>query len=72
MRVLLPRARDLTAVVCGGDRAAVEQVLAEPRLAPVAGLRAEPWLAVPDPRRAVLEQALRDGASARVELTEPC
>ncbi len=27
-----------------------------------------PWLPVPDPRRAVLEQAIRDAASASVEV----
>ena len=43
-------------LVTGGDRGAVDEVLADPRLA---GLRVvEPWLAVPDPRRAVLDQAL--------------
>jgi hypothetical protein len=54
------------AVVAGGDRTAVEEVLADPRLAHVR--LHEPWLAVPDPRRAVLEQAVADAASARVEV----
>lgn len=53
-------------VVVGGDRAAVEEVLADPRLS---GLRVlEPWLDVPDPRRAVLEEAVRQACSARVEV----
>lgn len=63
--------RPLAALVCGGDRQAVEQVLDDPRLAPLGDLRAGPWLAVPDPRRAVLEQAVVDGASARVEVSDP-
>jgi hypothetical protein len=59
------------ALVCGGDRAAVDQVLADPRLRRLAEVRTEPWLAVPDPRRAVLEQAVRDGSSVVVELDDP-
>jgi hypothetical protein len=56
------------ALVCGGDRQAVEQVLDDPRLRAFADLRVEPWLAVPDPRRAVLEQAVTDAASVAVTL----
>jgi hypothetical protein len=70
-RVLVTEGGRLQALVCGGDRAAVEQVLADPRLVRLADLRAEPWLAVPDPRRTVLEQAVRDGASMRVVLDDP-
>jgi Actinobacteria/chloroflexi VLRF1 release factor len=53
-------------VVTGGDHAAVDEVLADPRLRglTVVGL----WLAVPDPRRAVLDQAVRDATSVRVEV----
>jgi hypothetical protein len=61
----------LTALVCGGDRPAVEAVLSDPRLAHLAAVRVDPWLAVPDPRRAVLEQAVLDGASVCVEVTDP-
>jgi hypothetical protein len=60
--------RTLEALVCGGDRAAVDHVLEDPRLRPLAELRVEPWLPVPDPRRAVLEQAVGDGSSARILL----
>jgi Actinobacteria/chloroflexi VLRF1 release factor len=56
------------ALVCGGDRQAVELVLDDPRLRPLAAVRVEPWLAVPDPRRAVLEQAVDDAASVAVTL----
>lgn len=58
------------ALVCGGDRTAVEQVLEDPRLRAVAGVRVEPWLAVPDPRRAVLDQAVRDGRSVAVTVSD--
>ncbi|MGN6578098.1 MAG: acVLRF1 family peptidyl-tRNA hydrolase [Nocardioides sp.] len=69
-RVLLAEGGRLEALVCGGDRAAVEQVLADPRLTGLAELRVEPWLAVPDPRRSVLDQSVRDGASMRVLLDD--
>lgn len=53
-------------VVVGGDREAVAQVLTDPRLA---GLQAVgEWLAVGDPRRAVLDEAIRDAGAARVEV----
>lgn len=64
-------ARALDALVCGGDRQAVHEVLADPRLSTLAALRREPWLDVPDPRRAVLERAVADGASAMLEIDEP-
>ena len=59
----------LAALVCGGDRTAVEQVLEEPRLQHLAGVRVDPWLAVPDPRRAGLEQAVADACAIPVEVT---
>jgi peptide subunit release factor 1 (eRF1) len=59
----------LTALVCGGDRTAVEQVLEDTRLQHLTGVRVDPWLAVPDPRRAVLEQAVADACSIAIEVT---
>jgi hypothetical protein len=61
----------LAALVCGGDRTAVEQVLEDPHLRHLTALRVEPWLAVPDPRRGVLEQAVVDGGSIAVTVTDP-
>lgn len=55
--VLIPRVAELDALVCGGDRIAVEAVLADPRLRPLAALRAGPFLAVPDPRLRILQGA---------------
>jgi peptide subunit release factor 1 (eRF1) len=49
------RAGELDAVVRGGDRRALEEVLADPRLADVARLAVERVLEVPDPRRKVLD-----------------
>jgi hypothetical protein len=54
-------------VVAGGDRAAVDGVLADARLRGLAVVR--PWLPVPDPRRGVLEDAVADAASVRVEVS---
>jgi hypothetical protein len=67
-RVLAGR---LDALVCGGDRPAVEAVLSDARLAHLAAVRVAPWLDVPDPRRAVLERAVADGSSATVTVTDP-
>ena len=53
-------------LVTGGDRLAVEAVLADSRLAhlDVVG----PWLAVPEPRRAALNTAISDAQSAAIEV----
>ncbi|MGH3443857.1 MAG: acVLRF1 family peptidyl-tRNA hydrolase [Nocardioidaceae bacterium] len=66
--ILLPAHPE--ALVCGGDRAAVEAVLADPRLTHLDAVRCEPWLPVPDPRRAVLDQAAADGRSVRMQLAD--
>ncbi len=53
-------------LVTGGDHAAVQAVLEEPRLR---GLSVDPrWLALPDPRRSVLEQGVADALCALVEV----
>jgi len=54
-RVLLERRLD--AVVTGGDRAAVDAVLADRRLEPLRLLVTSRFLAVPDPRLKVLQAA---------------
>lgn len=56
----------VTAVVTGGDRAAVAAVLADPRLSRV--VRTGPWLDVPDPRRAVLDRAILDAGAIWVSV----
>lgn len=53
-------------LVVGGDRGAVEEVLADARLARLAVVGDR--LPVPDPRRAVLEQAVADALAVRVEV----
>lgn len=67
-RVLLPRAADLDAVICGGDRSAVDAVLADPRLAPLAERRRDPFLAVPDPRLRVLQATPEQFRAVSIEL----
>jgi hypothetical protein len=51
-------------LVVGGDHAAIDAVLPEAGLAEVTVV--EPWLPVPDPKRAILDQAIRDASSIRV------
>jgi hypothetical protein len=53
-------------LVTGGDHAGVDEVLTDPRLRaiPIVG----PWLAVPDPKRGVLEQAIGDAGAIRIEV----
>ena len=53
-------------LVTGGDRTAVAEVLADPRLRGLVVV--DPWLDVPDPRRAVLERAARDAAAIAVDV----
>jgi len=61
----------LDAVVCGGDRRAIETVLEDPRLKDVATLVRPPFLGVADPKQKVLEAAGADARAIRIELTEP-
>lgn len=68
--VLVTEFGGVEALVCGGDRAAVDAVLADPRLTPLGEKRCGPWLAVPDPRRDVLVRAIADARSAQVAILE--
>jgi hypothetical protein len=70
VRLLVPAAARLTAVVTGGDRPFVDAVLSDPRLAPLRPLVAERFLNVPNPKRAVLEDAIRTARSVRIKLVE--
>ena len=65
-RVLADLVRDGGPLVVGGDRSAVEEVLADPRLRLLTVH--EPWLDVPDPRRSVLDEAALRAASAQVRV----
>jgi hypothetical protein len=74
-RILLPHVAGLDAVVTGGDRAAVDHVLADRRLTALAALRdrtgGRPHLAVPDPKLAVLEATPATFRAVRITLSEP-
>jgi hypothetical protein len=71
VRILGPYAGRLDAVVLGGDRRAVTGVRADPRLRPVMKHAVERFLAVPDPRLAVLRDTPRLFLSVRIRLTGP-
>jgi hypothetical protein len=67
-RVLLPRAAELDALVLGGDTAALRTLCADPRLAALLE-RAEPRLLdIPEPRRAVLDEAAQRARCVEVQL----
>jgi hypothetical protein len=70
-RILLPEVRALHALVCGGDRAAVDAILAAPVLAPLAALRAGRLLDVPEPRHAILVAAVAQARAVRILLHDP-
>lgn len=53
-------------VVTGGDHAAISEVLADPRLRALTATGL--WLAVADPRRGILEQAVLDALALRVDV----
>jgi hypothetical protein len=63
--------RRLDAVVLGGDKRAMAELRDDPRLAPYLALATERFITVPDPKRAVLEDAPRLFTSVRIRLTEP-
>lgn len=71
VRLLLPEVTRLTAVVGGGDRRAVDTVLADRRLAPLVPLRAERLLDVPEPRHAVLVAAVTAARAVHIRLRDP-
>ena len=65
-RLLSPPA---AVVVTGGDRAAIDAVLSDPRLARLRDAVVDAWLDVPDPRGAVLDAAIRDAHAPTIEVT---
>jgi hypothetical protein len=70
-RVLLPHAATTEALATGGDRGLVAEVLADPRLRPLAELpRLEP-LVVGEPGKAVLLETPARFRAVRVHIVEP-
>jgi hypothetical protein len=67
-----PSAADLpAALVVGGDRTLVGQVLADQPLRALADLPRRAFYDLPDPRRDVLDRALQRGRAVRLHLLEP-
>lgn len=71
VRVVLPHLGELDALVCGGDRAGVDAAFADPRLARLAGLRTAHLLVVPEPRLAVLQDAVERLRHVPVQVFDP-
>jgi hypothetical protein len=69
--VLLPRLSKLEWVVLGGDRHAIETLRLDRRLAPLFDLATDRFLAVPDPRLAVLRTSPALYRALRIRLVEP-
>jgi len=70
-RVLLPHLESLDAVVCGGDRGAVDTVLADPRLAPLRGLVVPSLLDVPTPDRRLLLDSPSRFRAVSIRVVDP-
>ena len=58
-------------LVAGGDRALLRAVLDDPRLDHLTALPRRELHDLPDPRRAVLEDALRRGRAVRISIEDP-
>lgn len=69
-RVLLPYEHRLDALVLGGDHQAVERLRGDKRLAPLFALATERFLAVPDPKLAVLRRTPQQFLAVRIRLVE--
>jgi len=71
VRVLLPAVGTLAAVVVGGERTAVDAVLADPRLAALRPLVTGRLLDGPDPRQAVLEASYEGLRAVWIRVLDP-
>ncbi|MFI9012335.1 acVLRF1 family peptidyl-tRNA hydrolase [Actinosynnema sp. NPDC053489] len=69
-RVLAPRVGELDAVVLGGDRQALDALRGDRRLGEVFALASPRVLDVPEPRRAVLEEAAVRARAVEVVVRE--
>ncbi|HET9188912.1 MAG TPA: acVLRF1 family peptidyl-tRNA hydrolase, partial [Acidothermaceae bacterium] len=69
--ILLPLRETLDAVVTGGDRRALRDVLDDPRLGVLSALTVSRVLDVPDPKAAVLRASHASALAIRVTISEP-
>jgi hypothetical protein len=69
-RVLVPHAAELEAVVLGGDRRAIDELRGDRRLTQLFDLEAAPFLAVPDPKLAVLAGTPKLFRAVRVRIRD--
>lgn len=69
LRLLVPEAGSLVAVVAGGDRRTIDTILADRRLETVAALLSVRFLDVPEPRLAVLQQAVALARAVRIRVS---
>ena len=56
----------MSALVTGGDRAAVDAIMSAKEMAPLAELRSDRFLDVPEPRHAVLVAAIAGARAVRI------
>ncbi len=71
-RILLPHAGSIEALVVGGERTAVDKVLADRRLAGLGAIPVEPrFLPVPDPKHSVLLTTPVQFRAVTIHLTDP-
>ncbi len=68
VRILLPRAAELDAVVLGGDTTALRSLAADPRLAVLLARAERRVLDIPEPRRVVLDETARRARNVEVQL----
>jgi hypothetical protein len=71
VRLLVDGLHGVEALVTGGDRKAVEEVLDDARLREVAARRTSLHLALGDPDKGVVDKAVADLLSAVVDVTDP-
>jgi len=71
VRILVPEVGRLDAIVVGGDRSAVDEVLTDRRLAGLLPLVQARLLDVPDPRLTVLRSTPDLFRAVRIHLVEP-
>jgi GrpB protein/Actinobacteria/chloroflexi VLRF1 release factor len=69
--LLLPHADDLDLLATGGDRRAVGTVLGNPRLSKLTDLRQLNLTVSGDPTRELLDRAVAEVRSVRIEITDP-